>query len=249
MKPPILHHPHTQSRHLQQFMCCFQKTLSTIFAHMSPTAALLTRRFLKSFLSLSLGGVVIGLLHQYDIALAVLLVAVTILYFLHTVRLAETQLRARIILAGGVITMLLGVIGEWWGISNGYWMYHDLAEGREFAAWLPMAWMLAFFYLYRIEESIIYHLKITSFKRKLVLTMIISAILPTWGEVVAINLGVWTYTWDYQLLGVPLLAIFLLMVLHSGIFLLLTIVCRRYKIENLVFGLPPHFSQKKEGKL
>ena len=64
----------------------------------------------------------------------------------------------------------------------------------------------------------------------------VSATLPTWGEIITIYLGVWTYHWPYKFMGVPLLAIILLMVFHMSIFMLYSFYCRKNNIINPVFN-------------
>ena len=56
------------------------------------------------------------------------------------------------------------------------------------------------------------------------------------GEIITINLGVWTYTLPLQLFGVPLLAIFLLILFHTTIFLFFTYLCKKLNIYNPVFN-------------
>jgi len=203
---------------------------------MSTTNKVLSLRLLKALLHLFVGAAVLGVIHQYDTVSAGLLLFVAMIVYWSTYAKQPSAQRAALLLAGGFATGLFGVMAEYWGISFGHWVYHDLADERTFARWLPFAWMIAFIFLYRVEESLIRHLKIRSLKEKLILVAVLSAVLPTCGEIVAINFGVWTYAWDYQLLGVPLLAIILLMVFHTSIFLALTLVCRRYEIEDNVFG-------------
>ena len=68
------------------------------------------------------------------------------------------------------------------------------------------------------------------------LALLIAMVFPTLGEIVVINLGAWTYHWPLQLLGVPLLAIVLLMIFHTGVNFLLLVICKRLKINNVVFS-------------
>ena len=193
----------------------------------------------KAFLMLLIAGGLIGLLHPYDALVAGILALNMILITWSMYRKSPSTSRAAILIGGSLLTGVLGVKVELWGIQNGYWEYHDLSNGRHFAYWLPFAWMLAFLFLYRVEEYFIRRLALTCLKKKLLLAAIVSAVLPTWGEIVAINLGVWTYSWDYQLLGVPLLAILLLSLFHTAIFLFLTVTVRKLQVEDIVFGIRP----------
>ena len=73
-------------------------------------------------------------------------------------------------------------------------------------------------------------------KNKIVLAIILALILPAFGEVVTIYLGVWTYYWPYQLLGVPLYAFICLVFVHMLVYTLLHFICKKYKINDLVFN-------------
>lgn len=197
----------------------------------------LSIRLLRELFVLFIAGTIIGLLHQHDTILAGILATVTLFKWWRIYRQNPSIQRAIILLTGILLTGFFGALVEWWGINNGYWEYHDLIGNRNFANWLPFAWMLAFLYLYSIEEYFMEQMDLSALKDKLLLTAILSVILPTWGEIVAINLGVWTYYWNYQFFGVPLLAILLLMIFHISIFLSFSIVCRKYQIEDSVFGM------------
>jgi len=196
----------------------------------------LSLRLLKAFFSLFIGGAVIGLLHQYDTLVAAILILATVLIVWTTYQRNVSNHRAIILISGCLLTGFLGMMGEILGISNGHWLYHDLPDSRSFARWTPFAWMLSFVFLYRIEEFCINHFNFSSLKEKLLLVAVLSSVLPTWGEMVVINFGAWSYTWDYQLLGVPLLAIVFLMIFHVSVYMGFTMVCRKYQINDLVFG-------------
>jgi len=139
-------------------------------------------------------------------------------------------------LIGVSLTSLLGIICESWGVSNQYWSYHNLDGNREFPYWLPVAWAWAFAFIYSVEKQIIQIKNIHSTSSKVGLAMVIAMIFPTIGEMVVINLGAWSYHWPLQFFGVPLLAIFLLIVFHVGISFLMAIILRRFKIDNVVFS-------------
>jgi hypothetical protein len=193
----------------------------------------------KALAVLLLGGGLIGILHRSDRTVAVIL-AISALYMAwRTYRPHASMQRGMIIAAGMLLTSCIGIQAELWGIGNGHWHYHNLPGGRQFPTWLPFAWMLAFVILYRVEESLVERMKLVTLKEKLLLAAGLSLILPVWGEIVAINLGVWTYTWNYQFFGVPLLAIGLLMILHLTVFMLFTVICRLRQANDPVFGIPP----------
>jgi len=191
---------------------------------------------LRAFVMLFIFGAMIGYLHQQDVLVAAILAATTVLMYGLTYRQKPSAQRGYILLAGALVTGVGGVMAEWWGIHYGYWAYHDLPDGRHFAMWLPFAWMAAFTFLYRLEAYFINFFNLTRLKDKLILAATIAIIFPTWGEIVAIYFGVWSYSWDYQILGVPLLAIALLMVFHTLIFLIFTLYCKKHQIYDDVFN-------------
>lgn len=191
---------------------------------------------LQPILSLLFIGFVIGQFHQYDIFLLGFLILIFTYRFYKEIKINPYKYKIPILLIGTLISSFFGVLAEIWGIENGYWLYHDLSENRQFPYWLPLAWGLTFMFFYRLEERILKEVNINSFKVKLYLVVFLSAFLPTWGEIITINLGVWTYTWPLQLFGVPLLAIFLLVIFHTVIFLLFTYYCKKLDIHNPIFN-------------
>ena len=192
--------------------------------------------FLRPFISLLIIGFIIGYFHKYDFLLLVLLCCIFIYRFYKDTKNTYEKNKIYILLAGTLISGFLGVCAEVWGIENGYWVYYDLSNNRQFPYWLPLAWGLTFMFFYRIEENILEIVKINTLKTKLIMLVVLSAILPTFGEIITIYLGVWTYTWPYQIFGVPLLAIFLLVVFHTSIFFTFTFICKKFNIQNKVFN-------------
>ena len=176
----------------------------------------------------------IGLLHSRDLLVAVILTV----YMAMTVgkKFIQKSDDRFIYIVGLMISSLLGVLCELWGIYFSYWQYHDLPNGREFPFWLPLAWGLAFTYIYKIEKQLFVLTSITGFFGRLSLALLVAMIFPTIGEIITINLGVWTYSWPYQFLGVPLLAIFLLMIFHTGVNFLMTLICRKNRWRDPVFN-------------
>lgn len=190
----------------------------------------------RAIILLFLSGAVIGFFHKIDWVIALICI-VRILYFIffNAPKTIDNQ-TLKIVYLGMAITTVLGVSAELLGIHFGFWKYHHLSDNREFPYWLPLMWGLSFLFLFRIESRLIRLIKITHFSQKLFITAIVAIVLPTIGEIVAINLGVWTYhNMGPKLLGVPYLAMFLLMILHTGIFTFLTYYCKFKKIETTVF--------------
>lgn len=190
----------------------------------------------RPFISLLIIGSIIGYFHKYDFLLLVLLLCIFIYRFYKDTRINPEKNKAYILFSGTLISGFLGVCAEVWGIENGYWLYYDLSSNRQFPYWLPLAWGLTFMFFYRIEENILKLIKIDTLKSKILMLILISAILPTFGEIITIYFGVWSYTWPYQLLGVPALAIFLLVVFHTSIFFFFMFICKKYNIQNKVFN-------------
>lgn len=192
--------------------------------------------FFRPFLSLLIFGLIIGYFHEYDFFL-LLFLSISFLYrFSKDIKINSEKNKVFILLAGTIISGTLGVLAELWGIENGYWLYYDLSDSRQFPYWLPLAWGLTFMFFYRIEESILKVIDINTLKSKLLMLVCLSAILPTFGEIITIYLGVWTYTWPLQIFGVPLLAIFLLVIFHTTIFFFFTFICKKFDIQNKVFN-------------
>ena len=181
-----------------------------------------------------LAGVIIGSFHRYDLMVALFLFS----YLVYTLvrKFKQNDEEKWVYLIGVSLTSLLGIICESWGVSNQYWSYHNLDGNREFPYWLPVAWAWAFAFIYSVEKQIIQIKNIHSTSSKVGLAMVIAMIFPTIGEMVVINLGAWSYHWPLQFFGVPLLAIFLLIVFHVGISFLMAIILRRFKIDNVVFS-------------
>jgi hypothetical protein len=188
----------------------------------------------KNFIKLTFAGVLIGTFNAYDSWVAFILA----LYLFYSLakrwkRNAEDKF---VFTTGIVLGGILGVCCELWGIYFGYWEYHDLSLGRSFPYWLPFAWALAFSFIYQLEKDLFESLKIQRIQTKILLSLLVAMIFPTYGEIITINLGVWTYYWPLQFMGVPLLAIFLLMVFHTGVNFLMVLICKHFGWKNAVFN-------------
>jgi hypothetical protein len=202
---------------------------------LSKTAAAESSKIIaKNFIKLTLAGFLIGSFNAYDSWVAFFL-AIYLVYSLvkRWKRNAEDKL---VFLTGVILGGILGVCCELWGIYFGYWEYHDLSFGRSFPYWLPFAWALAFSFIYQLEKDLFESLKIEKIQPKILLSLIVAMTFPTYGEIITINLGVWTYYWPLQVFGVPLLAIFLLMVFHTGVNFLMVLICKHFGWKNTVFN-------------
>jgi cell division protein FtsL len=187
---------------------------------------------LKGILKLIIAGIFIGYLKEYDFWIALILVA-KILNNIYK-DLIKQKKKNWLLLIGMFLTCFGGLVGETWGVANGYWEYH--AVERELPLWLPFAWMYAFYFLYKLELKLIPLLKNQSHQNKIFLALLLALILPAFGEVITIHLGVWTYYWPYQLFGVPLYAFICLVFVHMLVYTILHFICRKYTIEDVVFN-------------
>lgn len=192
-----------------------------------------TNTIVKNLIKLVMAGVLIGTLHTHDAWVALILSVYAILTLGRKYVGASDD--RHVYLTGFLISSFFGVLCELWGIYFDHWVYHDLPDSREFPFWLPLAWGLAFTYIYKMEKQLVIGLQINGLSGKILLALLVAMIFPTIGEIVTIYLGVWTYHWPYQILGVPLLAIFLLMVFHSGVNLLMGIICKKMNWKDPVF--------------
>ncbi|SDS14374.1 hypothetical protein SAMN05216503_2110 [Polaribacter sp. KT25b] len=191
------------------------------------------KEILKSLAKLIIAGIFIGVLKEYDAIIAFILL-LKIFHNIYTEIIKPKTNKNWLLLIGMLLTGFGGIVGETWGVSNGYWEYNKVT--RELPLWLPFAWMLAFHYLYKLERNLIPLLSNQSQKNKIVLAIILALILPAFGEVITIYLGVWTYYWPYQLLGVPLYAFICLLFVHMLVYSILHYVCKKYKINDIVFN-------------
>jgi hypothetical protein len=188
---------------------------------------------LKALLKLIIAGILIGVLKEQDTLIA----GILILKIIHNIYKEIIQPKTNknwLLLIGMLLTGFGGILGETWGVTNGYWEYHKVV--RELPLWLPFAWMLAFHYLYKLERNLIPLLSNKTQKNKILLAIVLALILPAFGEVITIYLGVWTYYWPLQILGVPLYAFICLVFVHMLVYTILHFVCKKYKINDIVFN-------------
>ena len=188
---------------------------------------------LKGTIKISIAGTFIGYLHQYDFWVALFLLC----YFIYILYKSyyKSDNKNWTLLIGMFLTGGLGICAEIWGVHYGYWEYHDLTNNRQLPYWLPLAWMFAFRIIYQLETQLIEVLNLKKLSHKIWMAVLITAIFPAYGEVITINLGVWTYSWPYQFLGVPLYAVICLVTLHMGINFLLSLWVKKKGIKDRVF--------------
>lgn len=195
-----------------------------------------TPKFSKAFLiavfKLVLAGGFIGSLKENDELIACILI-LKIIHNIYIEIIVPKKNKNWLLLIGMLLTGFGGIVGETWGVANGYWEYHEVTKA--IPLWVPFAWMLAFHFLYKLERNLILLLEDQSQKNKIILAIILALILPAFGEVVTIYLGVWTYYWPYQIFGVPLYAFLCLLFVHMLVYVILHFICKRYKINDIVY--------------
>ena len=187
---------------------------------------------LKAIIKLCIAGFLIGFLKSYDAIIAIILFLKILHIIYKNIIIARTK--NWILLIGMIVTGFGGIVGENWGVSNNYWEYHEVS--KELPLWLPFAWMLAFYFLYSIESKLIAFLKNKTINNKLIIAFWLSLLVPAFGEVITINLGVWTYYWPYQIFGVPLYAFICLVFVHMLVYGILSFICKKWKINDIVFS-------------
>ncbi|MGY8909848.1 MAG: hypothetical protein ACKVIG_08320 [Flavobacteriales bacterium] len=187
----------------------------------------------KAVIKLIIAGVLIGVLKKYDAIIAGILI-LKIIHNIYKDILKPKTNKNYLLIVGMLLTGFGGIVGETWGVANGYWEYHQVNRAIPF--WVPFAWMLAFHYLYKLEGKLIPLLQHQSQKNKIILAIILAIILPAFGEIVTIYLGVWTYYWPYQIFGVPLYAFICLVFVHMLVYTILHFICKKYKINDVVFN-------------
>ena len=185
----------------------------------------------KALLKLIIAGIVIGVLKEYDLIIALLLI-LKIAFNSYT-EIVKPEEKNYVLLIGMILTGFGGIVGETWGVMNGFWEYHEV--NRAIPLWVPFAWMLAFHYLYKVEKRLIPTLKNPTQANKIILAIILALILPAFGEVITIYLGVWTYYWPYQILGVPLYAFACLLFVHMLVYTILHFICKKYNLKDIVY--------------
>lgn len=181
---------------------------------------------LSASLKVASAGLLVGLLRNRPLLLAILLVAALLFNLRRKCRMGAEP---RLLLLGSILTLLLGTGAELWGTHGGHWTYHGLPPGRFVPVWVPLAWALAYQQIYGLE------VRLVPTGRPLLHAALACAWLPWLGEAAAIACGVWTYHWPWQMAGVPLLAVLLLVTAHLGIFLLLRRTAEVLRIHDPVY--------------
>jgi hypothetical protein len=191
------------------------------------------KEILKATVKITLAGILIGYLHEYDtvVALILLLKAIHSIYDLGF----KNGEKNWIVPIGMVITGIIGIGSEYIGVTYNHWEYHDI--GNHLPHWLVLAWMLSFSFIYKIERGIFESLANKSIQNKIIWAMFVAFLFPVFGEVITIHLGVWTYHIPYQFLGIPFLVYGGLPLIHLFINGMLFYINKKYKIKDPVFSI------------
>jgi len=105
----------------------------------------------KAVLKLIIAGVLIGVLKKHDAIIAGILI-LKIIHNIYKDVLKPKTNKNYLLIVGMILTGFGGVVGETWGVANGYWEYHHIT--REIPLWVCFAWMLSFHYLYKLEGKL-----------------------------------------------------------------------------------------------
>lgn len=185
----------------------------------------------KIGLRITIAGIIIGYFHEHDIWLAVFL-------FLKMIHSYFTKIKndpARgIMIRGMLLTGLIGVFLEIIAVIFNQWEYHDIPFKLPF--WLLFAWMLSFRILYEAEKSIFPLLDQNKPYAFLITAGLLSMVFPTFGEMITIALGVWTYHIPFQLFGVPYIVMIGLMLIHMTVNTFFVQYCKKHQIKDVVFN-------------
>lgn len=181
---------------------------------------------------LTIAGVLIGLFRSYDGILALLLL-VKIIHVVYKY-VVRPHSKNWVLILGMMLTGVIGLTAEYFGVKYGKWVYHDVDS--QLPMWLPFAWMLAFYFLYGVELKLIQNLRNKTLQNKVLIAILLSLIVPAYGEMVTISLGVWTYNMSFKILGVPILAFLALVIIHMMIYGVLFKYCRRFGVSDPVFS-------------
>ncbi|MGK0447849.1 MAG: hypothetical protein ACJA2M_001628, partial [Polaribacter sp.] len=76
----------------------------------------------KALIKLIIAGVFIGVLKQYDLIIAILLF-LKIVHNIYKEIIKPKKSKNWLLLIGMLLTGFGGIVGETWGVTNGYWEY------------------------------------------------------------------------------------------------------------------------------
>ena len=85
------------------------------------------KEILKALVKLIIAGIFIGVLKKYDATIAVILL-LKILHNSYTEVIKPKNSKNWLLLIGMLLTGFGGIVGETWGVTNGYWEYHEVTR-------------------------------------------------------------------------------------------------------------------------
>lgn len=177
----------------------------------------LALHLVKVLTAISLGGVLLGSLKARPVILLLALLVIAAGLSCVTLReVGATRPNALRLLSRLVIVAVVGLSWEYWGTSNGHWLYHELQDGTTMPVWLPAAWMNAYLCISWSMRRLARHLNLEPTRRYALVLAAACYVYPSLGEGISIQLGVWTYYWPYKVFNVPVLAGCLLCLTHSS---------------------------------
>ena len=194
-------------------------------------------RILKVCAIVVVMGVLIGVFHQWHVLLGGLLFGFMILYPIRSLaQKTENTPQLLLTVAGMGLNLVAGTLVELWGTHNGHWTYWDLPPGVMVPFWVPVAWAWAYKVVHKVETILLENYPAEGIRKWAFLIILPSIVIPTLGELVAINLGVWSYHWQPQIWGMPPLAAVLLGVFHVFVFWLMKWVCGLMRVTDAVYA-------------
>ncbi len=203
---------------------------------MSPSQKKAWKSLIAIFVAVGAIGVFIALFKSYHQFVGLFLAVWLLSYFVRVIRQPANYKGYKLFSMFAVLfTLFFGLTVEIWGTENGYWKYLGIEDHISIPYWVPFAWGFSYKVMYKIERIILDTWEMSLAKKVLYVLVLPSLIVPVWGEIVVINLGVWLYNWPYQFFGVPILAAFLLVLFHVGVNTVMYLVCRYFKLPDPVY--------------
>ena len=168
--------------------------------------------FLIALLKFCIGGLIIGFLHPSPNFLALILFGFVLRRYLKDIHNPIFLQRKIKIILGIGLSFTLGAFSEWLGTEHAWWIYDGFAnESIKVPLWVPFAWVIVYQIFFGLEEKWLSGL---DNKTKWLSILSIFLVLPAVGEIIAMSLGTWHYTYQPQFLMMPLQAVLLIAMVH-----------------------------------
>lgn len=174
--------------------------------------------FLIALLKFCIGGLIIGFLHHSPNLLALILFGFVVRRYIKDTRNPIFSDKKVKIVLGIVLAFTLGAFSEWLGTEHGWWIYDGYASAEiKVPVWVPLAWVIVYQIFFGLEEK---WLSTLDNKTRWLLILLLFLVLPSVGEIIAMNLGTWHYTYQPQFLMMPLQAVLLIALVHLLLYFL-----------------------------